>query len=134
MTLNESINRGFNLMVTAVLVFGGTAFGAVALSPVENDWSDRLDDIGLVLIGLLCLAWYLIGRNRVKRSLVPVALAGLAMAVQLLAVLLERDDPVAFGDNYIGLIMFVPFFVVVVVQYVWSWRRFFPAGNEKGGR
>jgi hypothetical protein len=30
-------------------------------------------------------------------------LAGIAVAVQSLAILLERDDPAAFGDNYIGL-------------------------------
>jgi hypothetical protein len=125
MTLKESINRGFNLMVTAALVFGGLAFGVVALSPVENDWGDRLDDIGLALVGLVCLVWYLLGRNHLKRSLVPVVLAGLAMVVQLLAMLLELDDQAAFGDNYIGLILFVPFFIFVVVQYVWNGRRFF---------
>lgn len=57
MTLRESINRGFNLMVTTVLCFGGLAFGFVALSPVENDWGDRLDDIGLLvhrLPGVVC--------------------------------------------------------------------------------
>jgi hypothetical protein len=131
MTLKESINRGFNLMVTAVLLFGGLAFGLVALSPVENDWGDRLDDIGLALVGLVCLGWYLVGRNHVKRSLAPVVLAGLAMSVQLLSVLLERDDQAAFGDNYIGLVLLVPFFVFVVVQYVWNGRRFFAQGDQK---
>ena len=42
MTLEECINRGFNLLVTAFLFLGGFAFGSVAFSPVENDWFDRL--------------------------------------------------------------------------------------------
>jgi len=92
MTLKESIYHGFNLMVTAVLFFGGMAFGAVAFRPVLNDWGDRLDDIGLPLIGLIGLVWFLSGRNRYKRSVVPVVLAGLALLVQALAIPLERHD------------------------------------------
>ena len=118
MTLEECMNRGFNLMVTAFLFLGGFAFGSVAFSPVENDWFDRLDDIGLPLIGLVCLIWFLMGRNRFRRSLVPVVLAGLALAIQILAVPLEHDDAGAFGDNIGGLIMLAPFFVLVVVQFV----------------
>lgn len=38
-TLKECANRGYNLLVTAVLFFGGVAFGSVAFSPVENDWA-----------------------------------------------------------------------------------------------
>ncbi len=114
MTLEESIHRAFNLMVTTVLFFGGIAFGLVALSPVENDWGDRLDDIGLLLIGLLAVVWYLTGRNRLRRSVMPVVLAGLAMVIQLLAIPLERDDPAAFGDNIGGLVMLIPFFVFVL--------------------
>lgn len=123
MTLKESINRGFNLMVTAGLLFGGGAFSAVAISPVENDWGDRLDDIGLLAIGVLCLVWYLAGRNRLKRSLVPVILAGLALAVQLLAIPLEHDDAAAFGDNYGGLVMLAPFFLFVIIQFILNGRH-----------
>ncbi len=63
-------------MVTTVLFFGGIAFGSVALSPVENDWGDRLDDIGLLVVGIACLVWYVIGRDRFRRSVVPVVSRG----------------------------------------------------------
>jgi hypothetical protein len=122
MTLRESINRGFNLMVTTVLFFGGLAFGFVALSSVENDWGDRLDDIGLLVVGITCLVWYVIGRNRFQRSIVPVVFAGLALVVQVLAILLERDDPAAFGDNFGGLVMLIPFFIFVLVQFILTGR------------
>lgn len=132
MTLKESINRGFNLMATTILALVGFAFSIVAASPVENDWGDRLDDIGLALVGLVALLWYVAGRNRYQRSLVPVVLAGLATAVQMLAVLLERDDPSAFGDNYIGLALLVPFFVVAIIQYIGNGRRLFAKGGDTG--
>ncbi len=122
MTLKESINHGYNLMVTVVLFFGGLAFGTLALSPVENDWFDRLDDIGLPLIGIACLVWFLVGRNRYQRSLVPVLLTGLALIVQLVAIPLEQDDAAAFGDNIGGLVFFAPFFIFALVYYLRSSR------------
>ena len=122
MTLKDSVNRGYNLLVTAALFLDGLAFALVAASPVENDWGDRLDDIAIALVGLVSLVWYLAGHNRFKRSLVPIVLAGLAVAVQLLAILLERDDPAAFGDNYIGLTLLVPFFIFAIAQYSVSGR------------
>lgn len=127
MTLKESINRGYNLMVAAFLLLGGLAFGSVAFSPVENDWFDRLDDIGLPLIGIICLVWVLIGRNRFKRSIVPVVLAGLALAVQALAIPLEHDDAGAFGDNIGGLIMLAPFFIFALVQFIVNGRAILSA-------
>jgi hypothetical protein len=118
MTLKESIQHGYNLMVTAVLFFGGIAFGTLTFSPVENDWFDRLDDIGLPLIGVACLVWFLSGRNRYKRSIVPVVLAGLALAIQLVGIPLERDDAAAFGDNIGGLVLLLPFFLFAGVYYL----------------
>ncbi len=118
MTLKESINHSFNLMVTVVLLFGGLAFGTLAFSPVENDWFDRLDDIGLPLIGIICVVWFLTGRNRYLRSVVPLLLTGLALAVQLLAIPLERDDAAAFGDNIGGLVLLAPFFIFALVYYL----------------
>jgi len=118
MTLKESISYGYNLMVTAVLFFGTLAFGTLAFSPVENDWLDRVDDIGLPLIGIACLVWFLIGRNRYRRSVVPLVFAGLALAIQIIAVPLELDDLAAFGDNIGGLVMLAPFFIFALVYYL----------------
>ncbi len=120
MTLKESINHGFNLMMTAVLFFGGIAFGTLAFSPTENDWLDRFDDIGLPLIGLVCVVWFLTGRNRYKQSVVPLVLAGLALVIQLIAIPLEHDDPAAFGDNIGGLVFLVPFFIFALIYFLRS--------------
>ncbi len=118
MNLKESMAHGYNLMVTAVLFFGTMAFGTLAFSPVENDWLDRIDDIGLPLIGIACLVWFLTGRNRYRRSAVPLVFAGLALAIQIIAVPLELDDLAAFGDNIGGLVMLAPFFIFALVYYL----------------
>ncbi len=117
MTIKESINHGYNLMVTVVLFFGGLAFGTLAFSPVEDDWFDRLDDIGLPIIGIVCLVWFLSGRNRYKRTIIPIALTGLALIIQLVAIPLERDSAAAFGDNIGGLVLLLPFFVFALIYY-----------------
>ncbi len=117
MTVKESINHGYNLMVTTVLLFGGLAFGTLAFSPVEDDWFDRLDDIGLPIIGVICLVWFLSGRNRYKRSVVPIVLTGLALLIQLVAIPLERDSAAAFGDNIGGIVLLLPFFLFALVYY-----------------
>ncbi len=131
MTLKESINHGFNLMVTAVLLFGGLAFGTLTFSPVENDWFDRLDDIGLPLIGIACLIWFLSGHNRYRQSIVPLVLTGLALAVQVVAIPLEHDDAAAFGDNIGGLVLLAPFFVFALVYYLSRIRAPAPAMIEQ---
>jgi hypothetical protein len=130
MTLRESINHGYNLMVTAVLLFGGLAFGTLVFNPAENDWFDRLDDIALPLIGIACLVWFLSGRNRFRRSIVPLVLVGLALVLQLVAVPLERDDMAAFGDNIGGLVLLLPFFVFALVYYL---RVIRPVHLSEGG-
>ncbi len=117
MTVKESINHGYNLMVTTVLLFGGLAFGTLAFSPVEDDWLDRLDDIGLPLIGIVCLVWFLSGRNRYKRTVTPIVLTGLALIIQLIAIPLERDSAAAFGDNIGGIALLLPFFAFALIYY-----------------
>ncbi len=94
-----------------VLFFTGLAFGSLAFSPVENDWLDRLDDIGLPLIGVMGLVCFLVSSHRQQRSVIPLGLAGLALVIQIIVIPLERDDAAAFGDNIGGLIMYLPFFV-----------------------
>ncbi len=115
MTTNDAINRGYNLMVTAVLFFAGIAFGTVAFA--EADLIDKVDDFGLLIVGALAVIWYLWSGNAARRSLVPVILGIAALIAQLSAIVLERDDPTAFGDNIGGIILFTPFVIFAIYQY-----------------
>ena len=117
MTANQALNRGYNLIVAGILVLAGLAFGTVGFS--ETDLPDKLDDFGLLAVGVIALVWYLVGSNRFKRSLVPLGLVVVALVVQILGVYLEVGDKEAFGDNIGGMFLFLPSLVFTGYQY---WR------------
>jgi hypothetical protein len=114
-TIDAVANRGLNLLATSLLVLGGLTFGAVFFQ--ETDPSDKLDDGGFLFIAMLALVWYLLSGNRFARSMVPVLIAGVAVVVQVLGLVLERDDPKAFGDNVGGALYFGVTLILVVVQF-----------------
>ena len=113
--MTEAVNRGYNLLACGTLGLSGLAFGTVILA--EKDPTDKLDDGGFLLIGAIAVIWYLIGRNRFKRTPVPLVLAAVALVVQLVGLVLERDDSAAFGDNIGGIWLFAPLLVLLAVQY-----------------
>jgi len=115
MTLTQTVNRGYNLMICAFLTLAGLAFGSVIAN--EADLPDKIDDGGLLLAGILGLAWYLMGNNRYSRSMVPVVLVVLALAAQVAGVFIEVGDKEAFGDNIGGMIIYVPLLVLALFQY-----------------
>ena len=105
MTVTAVANRGLNLLATAVLGMGGLVFGSVVFQ--EKDLSDKVDDGGFLIIAAVALAWYLWRGNRYRRTMTPIAVAVAAVLVQVAGVILERDDPKAFGDNIGGLVYYV---------------------------
>ena len=127
MTLQNAINRGYNLLACTTLALAGLAFGTVVFE--EADLLDKVDDIGFLVIGAVAVIWYLVGRNRFKRSVVPIALAGIAIIVQVVGLVLEKDDPASFGDNIGGIWLFVPLFAVLVAQFFLN-RRHLAASAE----
>ncbi len=116
MTLEEVRNRGNNLLVTTVLLLAGIGLGSSAIP--EGETVDKIDDVGLLVVGLVALAWYLFAGMRTRRTLVPSALAALALAVQVIGVFLESDDKASFGDNIGGMLMLVPLAGVALWQYL----------------
>jgi hypothetical protein len=127
MTLQNAINRGYNLLACTVLALAGLAFGTIVFE--EADLLDKVDDIGFLVIGAIAVIWYLVGRNRFKRSVVPIVLSGIVIIVQILGLVLEKDDPASFGDNIGGMWLVVPLFVVLVVQFYVN-RRHLAASAE----
>jgi len=75
------------------------------------------------VIAAVAVIWYLVGRNRFKRSVVPIVLSGIAIIVQVVGLVLEKDDPASFGDNIGGMWLFVPLLVVLVVQFYLNRRH-----------
>lgn len=108
-------NRGFNLLAAALLGIGGLLFGSVLLQ--ESDLADKLDDGAFLLVAVTAVLWYSWPERRFRRSAVPTAIATFAVLVQVLGLVLERDDPRAFGDNIGGVLYFGASLVTIAVQF-----------------
>jgi hypothetical protein len=110
MNVNEAIARGYNFFVVAVLgIIGGTL---VTELTQEDEWLHRLDELLLITLAVVAIIWYLVGKNRVTRSLVPVILALAALGAKILGLVLEIKDPTDVGDD-IGVVQFLLVFVIV---------------------
>ncbi len=115
MNAQEQAHRAFNLSVATILFLAGVAFAGVAFS--ETEAADQLDDFGLLVVGLIAAAWYLVGRHRFERSIGPVGLAVASAVVQLAGVVIEHDDKASFGDNIGGMTLMIAFLLFVLYQW-----------------
>ena len=116
MTVDQALNRGYNLMLTAFLLLTGIAFTSGGIR--ENDLTDKLDDLGLLALGIILLVWYLMRENRLQRSLVPVLMVVLALFVQIYGLLNEISDKEAVGNDIGGMFIYVPLVFFALYQYL----------------
>jgi hypothetical protein len=115
-TTEQAHNRGFNLMLTTILLLTGLAFASGGIR--ENDLTDKLDDVGLLAGGIVLLVWYLIGENRFQRSLVPVVVILLAVPLQIWGLISEINDKEAVGNDIGGMFIYIPLALFTLYQYL----------------
>jgi hypothetical protein len=115
-TTEQAHNRGFNLMLTTILLLTGLAFASGGIR--ENDLTDKLDDLGLLAGGIVLLVWYLIGENRFQRSLVPVVVILLAVPLQIWGLISEINDKEAVGNDIGGMFIYIPLALFTLYQYL----------------
>ncbi len=116
MTINEAIARGYNFFMVATL---GIISGTLILEPFQEDeWLYKIDDLLTMAIGVVAIGWYFLGKNRLMRSWLPLALSIAALLTKIAALLIERGDPQDVGDD-IGYVFLLAIFVVVgVVAFI----------------
>ena len=124
MNMSQEANRAVNLLAVAILGLAAVAFLPETI--IEDDLIDKVDDALLLLLGIGAVAWYLSAANRYARSIVPVVLVALAIAVKVFAISVEFSDAEAVGDDFGGLILFIAGTALVAYEY----RR---APKEGGG-
>src|SRR6266566_1249540 len=105
MTVDEAFQRGNNLLATAIVALSGFAFLPEFF--FEDETLHKLDEALLFVLGIIAIVWYLTGRHRFTRSLLPVLLVVAALAVKLVGFLLELGDVQDIGDDYGALILFL---------------------------
>ncbi len=117
MTVRDAINRGYNLVGTAIVAISGFAFFPEFFT--EDELTHKLDEGVLFLLALGSIAWYLIGRNKYSRTIIPILFTTAALVMKLLAFfLLETGDPTDLGDEFGALVLFVISLAFLIWQYV----------------
>jgi hypothetical protein len=113
MNVNESINRGNNLVIVAFL--GAIALGLIGEVFMETDIIDKFDDAFIILFGIIAVIWYFTKDHKFQKSYMPLILIAGAFIVKVLAMAIEMDDPASVGDE-IGLL--VPLLAILIIHIV----------------
>lgn len=107
----ELINRTTNLLATVLIGITGFAFAPEIFG--ESDWADKSDDILLFVLAVVAIFWYNKGKNRFQRTVMPVILTGLGLAIKIMAIAIEFHDADNVGDDIGGVIVFLISFIIV---------------------
>ena len=121
MTVRDALNRGYNLVGTALVAISGFAFFPQTFA--EDELSHKLDEGGLFLLAIGALIWYFVGHNKVSRTIVPILFMAASLIVKLVAFFfLEATDTADVGDEFAPLLLFVLALGFLIWQYI-SLRR-----------
>jgi len=126
-TTQEAVQRGTNLLAVSIVALSGIAFFPEFF--LEDEGPFKLDEVGLLVVGLAGMAWYLIGRHKFSRSLVPLVLVGAGLLIKIIGLLIEFGDTEDRGDDIGALILFALAVALVAWQY-FNGRRAAQAGGS----
>ena len=115
MTIKEAYLRGNNLIATGILGLAGFAFMSEIF--METEIPFKIDDILVLVYGIVAIIWFNTGRNRFMRSAMPVILTVLGLLTKIGAIILEHKEADDVGDDFGGLILFVLATVTVLWLY-----------------
>ena len=117
MTVRDALNRGYNLLGTAIIAISGFAFFPEFFT--EDELTHRLDEGVLFLLAISSIVWYLIGKNKFSRTIVPILFTTAALVMKLITFfLLEQGDAADLGDEFSAIILFVITLALLLWQYV----------------
>ena len=117
MTVRDALNRGYNLIGTAIIAISGLAFFPEFFT--EDELTHRLDEGVLFLLAISSIVWYLTGKNKFSRTIVPILFTSAALVMKLIAFfLLEKGDAADLGDEFGAIILFVITLAFLIWQYI----------------
>lgn len=117
LTTREAVNRGLNFFGVAVLaLLAASLIHGLQAAP---NWRALIDDIALAAVTLAVVLWYLGGRNRYRRSLVPLAGLLLGVAIKLAGIRLTYGSLVLAGADF-GVAFYL---MLAALIYAWQYYR-----------
>lgn len=115
MSVQDAIQRGNNLLGTAIVGLAGFAFFPEIF--IEDKIEYKIDDIALFIIGIISIIWYRKSANRFSRSLFPAILVIVALVIKLFAIFIEFKEKDDVGDDFGGMILFLLSAILVLYLY-----------------
>jgi hypothetical protein len=124
-TVREATNRGVNFFGTAVLAMLGTSI--VHGLQIANSAAAAADDVALGALAVGAVGWYLWGRNRYRRSLVPLVFLILALGSKLVGMWLSYGTLLMGGPDF-GIAVFL-----AEAALVFGWQYHAAHEAQSGG-
>jgi hypothetical protein len=116
-TVREALNRGLNFFGVATLALLTTSL--VHSLQLARSWSGRAGDLALAVITLGVLLWYTRGRNRYRRSTVPLIGLLLAVVAKLAGIWLVYGRLVLAGADF-GVAFYL---LIAALIYGWQYHH-----------
>jgi hypothetical protein len=122
LTVGEAINRGNNQLMVGLMAL--TFLPLIPAAIGEDTIPDRIDDGLIVIMAIIGIVWYFVGRNRYHHSFTPLALVFVTFIAQAGGLFLEIGDPLGEGINDIPLIAaFTMGLILSIIIYSRSRQR-----------
>jgi hypothetical protein len=117
LTVREALNRGLNF-------FGVATLGLLSTSLIHglqlaHSWRARAGDLALAAVTVGILVWYLTGRNRYRRTMVPLVGLVLGVVAKLAGIWLLYGRLVLAGADF-GVAFYL---LIGALIFAWQYYR-----------
>lgn len=89
---------------------------------LEDDPSDKIDDALIVLLGIAGIVWYKKTGHKSNKTTGSIIMFILAILIKIMAIVIERADKEAVGDDIGVLITFVFGFIFTLFM-IWKKKK-----------
>lgn len=110
------VNRTVNIVATTIL--GLSAFAFLPEIFLETEHPYKIDEGLLFILGIVLIGWYLKGKNKFQRSILPVIMVWVGFAVKIMGVVIEFKDKEDLGDDMGAVILFLLASLLVTYLYI----------------
>jgi hypothetical protein len=116
LTVREALNRGLNFYGVATLTLLATSL--IHSLQVAQSWRARAGDLALAAVTIGVLLWYWSGRNRYRRSIIPLIGLLLGVLAKLAGMWLAYGGLVLAGADF-GVA-----FYLLIAALICGWQYF----------